>query len=79
MYFEMQKLKSKLPRVIVWGLPSIVRAVITKQEKREDLHKLIIEGYGLKKVMLTPGIDFKHTSTNHVIETWEELGIEAAR
>jgi DNA-directed RNA polymerase III subunit RPC1 len=79
MYFEMQKLKSKLPRVIVWGLPSIVRAVITKQDKSEELHKLIIEGYGLKKVMLTPGIDFRKTSTNHVIETWEELGIEAAR
>ena len=60
-YSSNSLLKSKLPRVIVWGIPSIVRAVITKQDKNEALHKLIIEGYGLKKVMLTPGIDFKLT------------------
>ena len=29
--------------------------------------------------MRTPGVDFRHTSTNHVMETAEVLGIEAAR
>jgi DNA-directed RNA polymerase III subunit RPC1 len=33
----------------------------------------------LAKVMRTPGIDFKQTTTNHILETREVLGIEAAR
>jgi DNA-directed RNA polymerase III subunit RPC1 len=79
MYFEMQKLKNKLPRVSIKGINTIVRAVISKKKKNEQKHKLFIEGYGLNKVMLTPGIDFRKTKTNHIMETWEVLGIEAAR
>jgi len=40
---------------------------------------LLVEGYGLKEVMSTPGIDFRYTKSNHVIETEQVLGIEAAR
>ena len=29
--------------------------------------------------MRTPGIDYRKTSTNHIMETAEVLGIEAAR
>lgn len=29
--------------------------------------------------MRTPGIDFRQTTTNHILETREVLGIEAAR
>jgi len=29
----------------------------------------LIEGYGLKQVMLTPGINFTQTKTNHILET----------
>lgn len=29
--------------------------------------------------MRTPGIDFKHTTTNHILESQQVLGIEAAR
>lgn len=79
MYFEMQKLKNKLPRVSIKGINTIVRAVISKKKKNENKHKLFVEGYGLNKVMLTPGIDFKKTKTNSIIETWKVLGIEAAR
>jgi DNA-directed RNA polymerase III subunit RPC1 len=39
----------------------------------------LVEGYGLKKVMVTPGVDFTQTKTNHIIEMEEVLGIEAAR
>lgn len=35
MYFVMQQLKTKLPQVIIKGIPSIVRAVISRQEKDE--------------------------------------------
>ena len=79
MYFIMQQLKQKLPKVIIKGIPSIVRAVISKHEKDETKHNLLIEGYGLKEVMRTSGIDFRSTTTNHILETCEVLGIEAAR
>jgi len=29
--------------------------------------------------MRTSGIDFRHTTTNHILETCQVLGIEAAR
>ena len=47
MYFVMQQLKTKLPHVIIKGYTSIVRAVISKQEKDKSKHNLLIEGYGL--------------------------------
>lgn len=79
MYFSMQQLRNNLPNVIVKGIHTVVRAVISKQEKNEQLHDLLIEGTGLRQVMNTPGIEFKKTKTNHIMEIWEVLGIEAAR
>lgn len=65
--------------MIVKGYPSISRAVINKKESDESKHELLVEGYGLKEVMHTPGVDFSETKTNHIIEMYETLGIEAAR
>ncbi len=79
MYFVMQQLKEKLPHVIIKGIPQIVRAVISKQEKDKNKHQLLIEGYGLREVMRISGIDFRYTTTNHILETCQVLGIEAAR
>jgi DNA-directed RNA polymerase III subunit RPC1 len=79
MYFVMQTLKKMLPAVIVKGISTINRAVINKRQSDESKHELLVEGYGLKKVMTTPGVDFSNTKTNHVIEMEEVLGIEAAR
>lgn len=78
LYFEMQKLKKKLPTVIIKGIPSINRAVISKDQKEEKFN-LAIEGEGLYKVMRIPGIDFTKTVTNHILEMCDVLGIEAAR
>ena len=36
LYFVMQQLKTKLPTVIIQGIPSIVRAVISRQEKDDS-------------------------------------------
>jgi DNA-directed RNA polymerase III subunit RPC1 len=79
MYFSMQQLKNNLPAVIVKGIPTIVRAVISKLEKDQSRHHLLVEGTGLRGVMSTPGIDFKSTKTNHIMEIEKVLGIEAAR
>jgi DNA-directed RNA polymerase III subunit RPC1 len=79
MYFSMQQMKNNLPSVIVKGIPSIVRAVISKQEHDQSKHHLLVEGTGLRGVMSTSGIDFRFTKSNHIMEIEEVLGIEAAR
>ena len=79
MYFAMQNLKKMLPNVIVKGIHTINRAVINKKQSDESKHELLVEGYGLRKVMMTPGVDFTNTKTNHIIEMEAVLGIEAAR
>ena len=79
-YYAMQMLKSALPDVIVQGIPSVGRAVINEQEKDgRPSYNLLMEGYGLLDVMGCPGIDGLHTTTNHVLEVEDVLGVEAAR
>jgi len=79
--FSLLNLKNLLPSVIVSGIPTIQRAVITNKSKSEEKpeYNLGIEGTGLKKVMLIPGVDGKRTISNHILEIGEVLGIEAAR
>lgn len=52
--------------------------MISKDEK-DERYNLAIEGYGLSQVMRTPGVDYRHTTSNHIMETAQVLGIEAAR
>ena len=79
-YFAMQMLKSALPNVIVQGIPSVNRAVINEMSKDgKSTYNLLVEGYGLQDVMGSPGIDGRHTTTNHVLEIEQVLGVEAAR
>lgn len=80
MYFAMQALKVALPSVIVQGIPTVNRAVINEEDKNgKTSYHLLVEGYGLAEVMGSPGIDGRRTTTNHVIEVEETLGVEAAR
>jgi len=79
-YFAMQMLKSALPDVIVQGISTVGRAVINEQNKSgRTSYNLLMEGYGLLDVMGSPGIDGLNTTTNHVLEVEEVLGVEAAR
>ena len=80
MYFVMQELKSRLPQVIIRGMPFIPRAVINKSGDGDQArYALAVEGYGLGEVMRTEGVDFRYTTTNHILEMGKVLGIEAAR
>lgn len=80
LYFVMQALKVALPLVIVQGIPSVNRAVINEEQKNgKRSYHLLVEGYGLAEVMGSPGVDGLHTSTNHIIEVEQTLGVEAAR
>lgn len=79
-YFTMQALKVALPRVIVQGIATVNRAVINEETKGGmPSYHLLVEGYGLSEVMGSPGIDGRHTTTNHIIEVEQTLGVEAAR
>ena len=79
-YFAMQILKAALPSVIVQGIHTVNRAVINETDKDgRPSYNLLMEGYGLLEVMGSPGIDGLYTTTNHVIEVYNILGVEAAR
>ncbi|KAI0052660.1 beta and beta-prime subunits of DNA dependent RNA-polymerase [Auriscalpium vulgare] len=83
-YYRLRDLKRALPDVVVKGVPTISRAIINVKEKddgrgRKGDKELLVEGYGLQKVMTTEGIIGEQTSSNHVIEVSQVLGIEAAR
>lgn len=77
LFFRMQQLKRSLPKICIKGLPNIFRAVINIRE--DSKKELLVEGYGLKDVMSTDGIVGTKTTTNHILEVFEVLGIEAAR
>ena len=48
-------------------------------EKPVQMHKVMVEGYGLRYCMNTDGVDPYKTTTNSIVETLQVLGIEAAR
>ncbi|KAF8075932.1 hypothetical protein FPV67DRAFT_389261 [Lyophyllum atratum] len=83
-YYRLRELKRGLADVVVKGVPTIQRAVINIKEKTDSKGKkgdkeLLVEGYGLQKCMIAEGVVGEHTSSNHVIEVAQVLGIEAAR
>ncbi|KAF2753317.1 beta and beta-prime subunits of DNA dependent RNA-polymerase [Pseudovirgaria hyperparasitica] len=84
-YMDLQRIKRLLPDVIIQGYPLATRAIIKKGEApRKGTtniydHQLLVEGYGLRACMCTPGLNGTKTKTNSVIEIKEVLGIEAAR
>lgn len=67
-----------LPEIPVTGYPQCSRAVIT-EEGSSGLYRVLVEGYGLRAVLGTTGVDWRGTETNSVLETKDVLGIEAAR
>eukprot|EP00929_Paragymnodinium_shiwhaense_P100791 TRINITY_DN63392_c0_g1_i2.p1 TRINITY_DN63392_c0_g1~~TRINITY_DN63392_c0_g1_i2.p1 ORF type:complete len:421 (+),score=112.97 TRINITY_DN63392_c0_g1_i2:88-1350(+) len=81
MYFDLQELKAALPRACVHGLAHTNRAVINKDDKKPNdvKYNILVEGYGLKNVLSIPGVLPTKTTSNHVIEVEQVLGIEAAR
>ncbi|KAH9853367.1 beta and beta-prime subunits of DNA dependent RNA-polymerase [Lenzites betulinus] len=83
-YYRLRDLKRALPSVVVKGVPTIRRAVINikdqdDQRGKEGEKELLVEGYGLQRVMTTQGIVGEQTTSNHIIEVAQVLGIEAAR
>jgi DNA-directed RNA polymerase III subunit RPC1 len=82
-YILIQEIMRDLLNVVVKGYPEANRAVIKRSDSPnadgiEEL-QLLVEGYGLSSCMATPGVNPYKTKTNSVIETFQTLGIEAAR
>uniref|UniRef100_A0A0D9W6L6 DNA-directed RNA polymerase subunit n=1 Tax=Leersia perrieri TaxID=77586 RepID=A0A0D9W6L6_9ORYZ len=78
--YELHNLKSMLPKVIVKGIPTVERAVISEHGKDDNkTYSLLVEGTNLLAVMGTPGVDAMKTTSNHIMEVNRTLGIEAAR
>ncbi|KAI3468843.1 hypothetical protein Pfo_025506 [Paulownia fortunei] len=82
--FELHGLKNKLSKVVVKGINSVERAIIINEAKEKDPSqnkrlKLLVEGTGLLSVMGIEGVDGCKTTSNHIIEVQQTLGIEAAR
>ena len=86
-FFVIQRLKLALPEVLVKGIVSVRRAVISRDaptrasgaKSVENAMKLIVEGENLLAVMSTRGVNGYRTTSNHIIEVAATLGIEAAR
>ena len=76
--FAMQQMRRALPQVVVAGIPSVGRAVINDLGSGQG-YNLLVEGYGLREVMVTEGIIGTSTTSNHIAEIEQVLGIEAAR
>ncbi|KLO17495.1 beta and beta-prime subunits of DNA dependent RNA-polymerase [Schizopora paradoxa] len=83
-YYRLRELRRALPSVVVKGVPTIQRAIINIKDKADHRgakgdKEMLVEGYGLQKVMTTEGVVGEYSSTNHIIETAQVLGIEASR
>lgn len=82
LHFDLHSLKNVLPTVIVKGLKTVERAIIKKEENKKTKiikYSLLVEGTGLQDVMGIEGVDGRKTTSNHIIEVQQTLGIEAAR
>ena len=77
-YFALQYLKQKILTVIVKGYPKIRRAVVHLYDDNSGYY-LMAEGTGLKEVLMTPGVEWKKSYSNSVLEMNDVFGIEAAR
>ncbi|KAL4255325.1 DNA-directed RNA polymerase subunit [Pleurotus pulmonarius] len=83
-FYRLREFKRNLASVVVKGVPTIARAIINIKDKDDHRGKkgdkeLLVEGYGLQKCMITEGVIGEQTTSNHVIEVAQVLGIEAAR
>ncbi|KAI8613763.1 hypothetical protein BC830DRAFT_1130691 [Chytriomyces sp. MP71] len=76
MFQILQALKRAVPKIVVKGLHQVNRAVIVPVNSEFQVH---IEGYGLLDIMGTEGVNGLQTQSNHILENWKTLGIEAGR
>lgn len=62
--FELKSLRRKLSNVVIGGITTINRALISKEN--EERHIIYAEGLGLNKVLSTGGVDPYKSFSNHI-------------
>ncbi|WXG40511.1 MAG: DNA-directed RNA polymerase subunit A'' [Candidatus Freyarchaeum deiterrae] len=75
---DLQKLLEKTRSLTLKGVIGIDRVVI-KKERDVNEYVLYSEGTNLPEVLRIPGVDVSRTSSNHIHEVAQTLGVEAAR
>lgn len=75
---DLQKLLEKTRGLTLKGVVGIERVVI-KRERDTNEYVLYSEGTNLPEVLRIPGVDVSRTSSNHIHEVSQTLGVEAAR
>jgi len=79
-YIELSRVKDKILRVRLKGIPGIKRAIVKKRVgDGGPRYYIMTEGSNIKAVMGVEGVDPKGVRSNDVFEVYRELGIEAAR
>ncbi|RMD67105.1 DNA-directed RNA polymerase subunit A' [Candidatus Pacearchaeota archaeon] len=73
---EIYRLKEKLKKVVVSGVPGITHVLIAKRGKD---YVVLTSGSNLKGVMEVKGVDSSRVFTNDLFDIKNVLGIEAAR
>ncbi|ETW47546.1 DNA-directed RNA polymerase III subunit RPC1 [Plasmodium falciparum MaliPS096_E11] len=81
-FFQMESLKKGLLDLLIYGDKDIKREtknIFKKKKKKKTVYSILVEGNSLNYVLGLEGVDFKHIISNHVINVFQVLGIEAAR
>jgi DNA-directed RNA polymerase subunit A" len=73
---KLQRLRENLAALRIKGIKDITRAIIRKQDSE---YVIYTEGSNFKEVLDMEKIDPTRTTTNHIQEIYEVLGVEAAR
>jgi DNA-directed RNA polymerase subunit A' len=73
---DIRKLSDKISAIHAKGIPGIHRVLVTEERGEWVVHT---DGSNLHRVLKVPGVDVARTTTNHIHEIAETLGIEAAR
>jgi DNA-directed RNA polymerase subunit A" len=78
---QLNKLKDRILKVRIKGVPKIRRTVIRKVDLGNGDYEYVIatEGSNLKDILSIEGIDKRRVYTNDIFEVYSILGIEAAR
>ncbi len=78
---QLSKLRERILKIRLKGIPKIRRTVIRKVETKEGDYEYVIatEGSNLKEVLKIEEVDKRRVYTNDIFEVYEVLGIEAAR
>lgn len=77
---QLQHLMINLPEVVVSGIPTVTRVVISQDTSGERGRLVLyVEGTGMSEVMGTSGVEGTTVHNNNVMEVASTLGIEAAR